>query len=60
MCNSKFNVPNESLAAFHNGSSYDLHFIIKKLSNKIKVKFECLGGNTGRIKYKFILIGKEI
>ena len=41
--NLKFNVPNESLVAFHNGSNYDLHFIIKKLSNKIKIKFECLG-----------------
>ena len=56
----KFNVPNESPVAFHNGSNYDLHFIMKKLSNKIKVKFECLRGSTGRWKYKFILIGKEI
>ena len=48
ICNLKFNVPNESPVPFHNGSNYDLHFIIKKLSNKIKVKFECLGGSTVR------------
>ena len=28
--NLKFNVPNEILVDFHNGSNYDYHFIIKK------------------------------
>ena len=33
ICNLKFNVPNEIFVAFHNGSNYDYHFIIKDLAN---------------------------
>ena len=32
-----------------NGSSFDYHFIIKELAEKIKKEFTCLGENT----YKF-------
>ena len=28
ICNSKFNVPNESPLLFHNGSNYDYHFLL--------------------------------
>ena len=31
---------------FHNGSTYDYHFIIKKLAEEFKSDFECLGENT--------------
>ena len=31
---------------FHNGSTYDYHFIIKKLAEEFKGEFECLGENT--------------
>ena len=31
---------------FHNGSTYDYHFIIKQLTRKFKGYFECLGENT--------------
>ena len=31
---------------FHNGSTYDSHFIIKQLARKCKGNFECLGENT--------------
>ena len=31
---------------FHNGSTYDYHFIIKELDKEFKGKFECLGENT--------------
>ena len=31
---------------FHNGSTYDYHFIIKQLSEGFKGQFECLGENT--------------
>ena len=31
---------------FHNGSTYDDHFIIKELAKEFKGKFECLDENT--------------
>ena len=31
---------------FHNGSTYDYHFIIKELLKEFKINFECLGDNT--------------
>ena len=34
ICNLKFNVPNEILVVFHNGSNYDYYFIIKELANQ--------------------------
>ena len=33
---------------FHNGSTYDYHFIIKRLAREFKGNFECLGENTER------------
>ena len=31
---------------FHNGSTYDYHFIIKELAKEFEEQFECLGENT--------------
>ena len=31
---------------FHNGSTYDYHFIIKELAEESEGEFECLGENT--------------
>ena len=31
---------------FHNGSTYDYHFIIKQLAKGFGVQFECLGENV--------------
>ena len=31
---------------FHNGSTYDYHFIIKELAKECEGNFECLGENT--------------
>ena len=31
---------------FHNGSTYDYHFIIKEFPEEFKGQFECLGRNT--------------
>ena len=33
---------------FHNGSTYDYHFIIKRLAREFKGNFECIGENTER------------
>ena len=46
ICNLKSNVPNEIPVVFHNSSSCDHYFIIKKLANEFEGKFECLGKNT--------------
>ena len=46
ICNLRYDVPKKIPIVFHNGSTYDYHFIIKKLAEKFKVKFGCLGENT--------------
>ena len=46
ICNLKFNVSTEFSVAFHNGSNYDYHFILKELAKSLKKKLECLGENT--------------
>ena len=46
VCNLRYKVPKEIEIVFHNGSTYDYYFIIKKLAEEFKGKFECLGENT--------------
>ena len=46
ICNLKYKVPKEIPEVFHNGSTYDYHFIIKELVKEFKDNFECLGENT--------------
>ena len=53
-------MPNEIPVAFHNGSNYDYHFIVKELANKFKGQFECLGENTEKCKTFSIPIEKEV
>ena len=45
-CNLRYKRPKEIPIVFHNGSSYDYHFIIKQLAIEFKGKFNCLGENT--------------
>ena len=45
-CNLRYKIPTEIPLAFHNGSVYDYHFIIKQLAIELKGKFDCLGENT--------------
>ena len=40
-----YNTPTEIPAAFHNGSGFDHHFIIKGLAKEFEGNFECLGEN---------------
>ena len=44
-CNLRYNVLRDIPVVFHNGSSYDYHFIIKYLAKEFKSHFECLGDN---------------
>ena len=46
ICILKYSVSKKILIAFHNGSSYDYHFIIKELAEEFQKQFICLGQNT--------------
>ena len=46
ICNLKYSLPKKVPTVFHNGSSYDYHFIIKELVKELKKQFTCLGENT--------------
>ena len=46
ICNLRYKTPKEIPVVFHNGSTYDYHFIIKQLAIEFKGEFECLGENT--------------
>ena len=46
ICNLQYKVTKKIPIVFHNGSTYDYHFIIKKLADTFKGEFECLGENT--------------
>ena len=58
ICNLKFNLPNKISVAFHRGSNYSYHFIIKELANEFKGQFECLGENKEKYKTFSIPIKK--
>ena len=45
-CNLNYKISKEILVVFHNGSTYDYHFITKQLSRKFNGNFDCLGENT--------------
>ena len=45
-CNLRYNTPKEIPIVFHNASTYDYHFAIKKLAEEVQGDFECLGENT--------------
>ena len=46
ICNLRYKIPKEIPVVFHNGSTYDYHFIIKGLAEEFEGEFECLGENT--------------
>ena len=46
ICDLRYIVPRKTPVVFHNGSTYDYHFIIKQLAEDLKGQFECLGENT--------------
>ena len=45
-CNLRYKIPKNIPVIFHNGSTYDYHFIIKELTCEFEGNFECLGENT--------------
>ena len=46
ICNLRYKTQKEIPVVFHNGSTYDYHFIIEELTKEFKGQFECLGENT--------------
>ena len=46
MCNLRYKIHKNIPVIFHNGSTYDYHFIIKELANEFEGNFECFGENT--------------
>ena len=46
ICDLRYKTPKEITVVFHNGSTYDYHFIINHLTNKFDGQPEYLGENT--------------
>ena len=46
ICNLRYKVSKEIPVVFHNGSTYDNHFIIRELVKEFEGNFDCLGENT--------------
>ena len=46
ICNLRYKIPKDIPIIFHNGSTYDYHFIIRELVKEFEGNFECLGENT--------------
>ena len=59
-CNLRYKIPKEIPVVFHNGSTYDYHFIIKELAEEFEEEFECLGGNTEKYITFSVPIKKDI
>ena len=59
ICNSRYKIP-KAIPVFHNGSTYDYHFIIKELVKEFEGNFECLGENTEKYITFSVPIKKKI
>ena len=60
ICNLRYKVPKEIPIVFHNGSTYDYHFIINELVKEFNGNFECLGENTEKYITFSVPIKKKI
>ena len=60
ICNLRYRIPKEIPIVFHNGSTYDYHFIIKELVKEFDGNFKCLGENTEKYITFSIPLKKEI
>ena len=60
ICNLRWKTSKEIPVVFHNGSTYDYHFIIKNLAEEFEGEFECLGENTEKYITFSVPIKKEI
>ena len=60
ICNLRYKVPKEIPVVFHNGSTYDYHFIIKELVKEFEGDFDCLGKNTEKYITFSVALKKKI
>ena len=60
ICNLRYKTLKEIPTAFHNGSKYDYHFIIKDLAKGFDGQFKCLGENTAKYITFSVPIKKEV
>ena len=60
ICNIRYKIPKEIPVVFHNGRTYDYHFIIKELAEEFEGEFECLGENTEKYITFSVPIKKKI
>ena len=58
--NLRYKIPKEIPVGFHNGSTYNYHFIIKELAEEFEGEFECFGENTEKYITFSVPIKKEI
>ena len=58
--NLRYVTPKEIPVVFHNGSTYDYHFIIKELAKEFEGQFEYLGKNTKKYITFSVPIKKEL
>ena len=59
ICNLNYKIPKEIPVVFHNGSTYDYHFIIKQLVKEFKGNFDCLGEKMEKYISFSVAIKKE-
>ena len=60
ICKLRFKLLNKIPVVFHNGFTYDYHFIIKELAEEFEGEFECLGENTEKYIPFSVPVIKEI
>ena len=59
-CNLKHKTPKEIPIIFHNGSTYDFHFIIEELAKEFKGQLECFGENAAKYVIFSVPIEKKL
>ena len=60
ICNLGYKIPKEIPVVFHNGSTYDYHFIIEELAEEFEGGFESLGENIEKYITYSVSMKKEI
>ena len=60
ICNLQYKVTKKIPIVFHNGSTYDYQFVIKKIAEEFKGEFECLEENTEKYIAFSVPLKKEI
>ena len=60
ICNLRYKTPNKIPVIFHNGSTYDYHFIIKQLAKEFEDQFKCSRENTEKYITFSVPIKKKI